>query len=175
MNRLLAAVVALSGCMVPRDAWNPRPVPPQVQADRAVHARTLPVPIERVFPRVIEVLLDAGYVVRSVDAPLGFVSFYNQWETTYDPIIGPTVVTQEGTLLFSSEGPATTRVRLSIITRSGRDLKLFPDPEEQAQIDRALLELIEKGLTAPARRTVRAMPLEPRSLPNGTAPPRPAA
>jgi hypothetical protein len=173
MIRLLAALVALSGCVIPPDDWNPRPLPAQAQAGRPNRSRALPVPIERVFPRVIEVLLDAGYVVRSVDAPLGFVAFFNQWES-HIPTEGPTVVSHEGTLLFYSEGPTTTRVRLSIIARSSRGADMFPDPKDQGQVEQALLDLLEKGLAAPARKNVRALPA-PRSLPSGTAPPRPSA
>jgi len=102
---LLAGV--LPGCVIPppvqvRSA--PAPTPEEITRIRALQTRLISAPIDSIFPRVIEILMDNDYVVRSVDAKAGFVSFYQQWS---DPSQAAANISQEGSILFTPAGKQT--------------------------------------------------------------------
>lgn len=78
---------------------------------RALQTRVIPAPLDSIFPRVIEVLMDNDYIVRSVDAQAGFVSFYQQWT---DAAQAAANISEEGSALFTSAGPGQTQVRVTL-------------------------------------------------------------
>src|SRR4051812_40902721 len=95
-------VLLLAGCEIPARAWAPPMGPPgRVVAERRARSRVLQIPMQAVFPRVLDVLLDAGCVVRAADRELGMVSFFRVWADHG----GAFTYSQEGTLLFRSERP----------------------------------------------------------------------
>ena len=87
----------------------PEPTREQVLALRASQTRVLSLPFDRVFPKVIDVLLDSGYVVLFADKDLGVVSFHQQWNDASQHTAN---ITQEGTAVFRSSGGDSTEVRL---------------------------------------------------------------
>ena len=89
----------------------PTPTPEQVAQVRAIQTRVIATPIESVFPKVIDVLMDNDYVVRSADAKLGLVVFYQQWTDTTQNSAN---LTQEGTALFKPVGASSTQVRVML-------------------------------------------------------------
>jgi len=123
---------------------------------RNIQSRTIAIRRDAVFPRVLEVLMDGGYVIRSANTDLGLVTFYQQWmdQTQHNANIA-----EEGSAIFSSAGPNQTRVRL-VISGSWQRLEVTgggfksPDsgmiggvlqsasPEEYAK----LMDLLERGL-----------------------------
>jgi hypothetical protein len=162
LPRMIAAC-ALAGCAMPpvqiRSA--PTPTDAEVAQMRGIQTRVISAPFDSIFPKVVDVLLDNGYVVRSTDSKLGFVAFYQQWT---DPEQYDAIIALEGDALFEPDGPASTRVRVALtggsqrleITGGGRhstDTGMVGKAEQSAAIDeyRKLLDALESGL-ASARR-----------------------
>ena len=102
-------ISALSGCVAPEIRMAPPPTPQQVALNHNVQVRAIAVPAERVFPRILDVLMDNGFIVRSANEKIGFVSFYQQW---HDVSQSNANITLEGSLLFKSAGPNSTEARV---------------------------------------------------------------
>ena len=159
---LLAA--ALGGCV-----WQPvelrsapEPSPPEIVQLRSIAGRTLAVKAETVFPRVIYLLMDYGYVVRAADKDLGFLSLYQQWN---DASQGDATITLEGTVMFRPAGADRTEVRLLLTSSwqrqrtSGGGGEAYPTVAMVSAVQqnatpgqyKTLLDILERGLTSPAR------------------------
>lgn len=110
---LMIAICMTAACRPPNPQVRsePAPTPAQLTQVRAVQTRVIPTPIDSVFPKVIDVLMDNDYVVRSADAKLGFVSFYQQWT---DSTQSGANISQEGAVLFKPAGPGSTQVRVML-------------------------------------------------------------
>lgn len=142
----------LVGCIPPiRVESAPAPSPERLEADRAMQTRLIQAPLDSVFPRVLDLLLDHGYQVRSVNRELGQVSFFQQWEDT-SQFVRPSLM-QEGTLLFRTDGSAT-RVRAMLSSRwesvmaSRGSVSTVSGVQQQSEPEqyRRLLDLLENGL-----------------------------
>jgi hypothetical protein len=103
------AIAVLSGCAVPVVRTAPPPTAQQLALNRQIQLRVIAIPIEKVFPKVLDVLMDNGFIVRSVNERTGFVSFYQQWS---DESQRNANITLEGSLLFRSVGPNSTQARV---------------------------------------------------------------
>jgi hypothetical protein len=114
------AISALSGCVAPEIRTAPPPTTQQLALDRQVQVRTIAIPAERVFPKILDVLMDNGFIVRSVNEKVGFVSFYQQWA---DQSQRNADITLEGSLLFKSTGPNSTEARV-VLTGSWQVLSV---------------------------------------------------
>jgi len=161
MKTLLAtlAVLGFSGCapLAPVQLRSaPEPSEQEMAQLRNIQSRTIAIRRDAVFPKVLEILMDGGYVIRSANTDLGLVTFYQQWmdQTQHNANIA-----EEGSAIFSSAGPNQTRVRL-VISGSWQRLEVTgggfksPDsgmiggvlqsasPEEYAK----LMDLLERGL-----------------------------
>ena len=75
-----------------------------------VQSRTLPIAPDQVFPRVLGVLLDMGYQIRSADRELMFVNIHRTWFD--ETLVARPELSMGATLLFEAAGPGTTRVRI---------------------------------------------------------------
>ena len=161
MKTLVAtlAVLGFSGCvpLAPVQLRSaPEPSEQEMAQLRNIQSRTIAIRRDAVFPKVLEVLMDGGYVIRSANTDLGLVTFYQQWmdQTQHNANIA-----EEGSAVFSSAGPNQTRVRLVIsgswqrLEVTGGGLKSTDSgmiggvlqsasPEEYAK----LLDLLERGL-----------------------------
>lgn len=146
----------LAACRVPSLKVRPAPLPTQAEVDalRVSQSRILEAPLESVFPKVLEVLLDAGYQIRCSDRTLGLVSVSQVWLDTSQMLDINQV--QEGTILFQAEGVQRTRVRVVL---SGKwEFRSTGGPksadamvsEVVQRADRSvhqhLLDVLEKGL-----------------------------
>ena len=101
---------ALEGCLPAVQVRSaPAPTPQEMVQIRTLQTRVIAASMDSIFPRVIEVLMDNDYVVRSVDAQAGFVSFYQQW---MDPSQAAANITEEGSILFTAAGSGQTQVRV---------------------------------------------------------------
>src|SRR6185369_12027874 len=103
---------ALLGCTV-ADPVQVRSAPQSTSQELATYrdlrTRVIATPLSVVFPKVIDVLMDNGYLVRSANETLGIVSFYQQWQ---DANQSGASISQEGSVVFRSAGPSSTEVRL---------------------------------------------------------------
>jgi hypothetical protein len=154
-----AALLAMVGC-VPLPPVQPRlapePTPQEITSTRATQTRVLAVGREAVFPRIVELLMDNGFSVRSANESLGIVSFYQQW---VDGGQSGAIISQEGTLLFKGTAPGHTEVR-ALLTQSWQRLEVtgggknvtthgmvggVQQNAEPAEYKK-LLDLLEKGL-----------------------------
>ena len=150
------AVSVLFGCAAPIQLRSaPEPSPQELAHLRNIESRTIAVQRGAVFPRVLEVLMDGGYVIRSANNDLGLVTFSQQWR---DQTQGNANIAEEGSAVFSSVGSNQTRVRLMIsgswqrleATGGGTTIdtgmvggaQLGISPEQYAR----LLDLLERGL-----------------------------
>lgn len=153
------AVLGFSGCvpLAPVQLRSaPEPSEQEMAQLRTIQSRTIAIRRDAVFPKVLEVLMDGGYVIRSANTDLGLVTFYQQWmdQTQHNANIA-----EEGSAIFSSAGQNQTRVRLVIsgswqrLEVTGGGLKSTDSgmvggvlqsasPEEYAK----LLDLLERGL-----------------------------
>jgi hypothetical protein len=152
---LLAACV---GCQGPVAVVGIAPVPPQAgqEAARTLQSRVLPIPVEKVFPQVLGVLMDLGYQVRSANRELGLINIYQSWRE--EAWSAQPTISLEASLLFQAEGPGATRVRMAAtggwnVLAVGRHAQgnvtgIQPalDPAEC----RRFLELLEQRLCQPA-------------------------
>ena len=155
---LVVLAVAVTGCVTPpvqiRSA--PRPLKQDLANVIAIQSRTLNIESNDVFPRVLTVLMNGGYIIRSANKELGYVSFYQQWN---DASQSGANITQEGTAIFSNAGPHQTSVRVAVTggwqrlqaTGGGPKstdfgmvggVQLSATPDEY----KGLLDLIEAGL-----------------------------
>lgn len=150
-------ITVLSGCAVPVVRTAPPPTTQQIALDRQVQLRVIAVPVESVFPKVLDVLMDNGFIVRSVNEKAGFVSFYQQWS---DKTQGNANITLEGSLLFKSAGPNSTQARV-LLTGSWQVVSLGYGDSANSMVGRvqqstpakeyaAVLDAIDHGL-APER------------------------
>jgi len=64
--------------------------------------------MESVFPKVLDVLMDNGFIVRSVNEKAGFVSFYQQWNDVSQHYAN---LKLEGALLFKPVDANSTQAR----------------------------------------------------------------
>jgi len=134
----------------------PTPTPEQVLQLRAIQTRVVAVPSDSVFPLVINVLMDNGYVVRSANAQLGLVAFYQQWT---DATQSDASLTQEGSILFTPAGPGSTQVRVMLTggwqqEDVGRQVSAMVGGVQQsaeAAEYKKVLDTLEAGLTSKAR------------------------
>jgi len=155
---LVVLAVAVTGCVTP--PVQIRSAPPPLKQDLAnviaIQSRTLNIESNDVFPRVLTVLMNGGYIIRSANKELGYVSFYQQWN---DASQSGANITQEGTAIFSNAGPHQTSVRVAVTggwqrlqaTGGGPKstdfgmvggVQLSATPDEY----KGLLDLIEAGL-----------------------------
>lgn len=155
--KTLCAILALAGtlaCTPIQIKSAPAPSPQDIVQSRQAQSRVLPVAASSVFPKVITVLLDNGYIVRSANEKVGLVYFYQQW---VDSSQANATLAMEGTLLFEPEGADATRARLLV---TGNWQAMGGGPKTSAEITGAqqnaspgeykkLLDLLEKGLAAP--------------------------
>lgn len=102
-------ITILSGCTVPVVRIAPPPTTQQLALDRQVQLRVIAIPVENVFPKVLDVLMDNGFIVRSANERIGFVSFYQQWKDTSQHNAN---ITLEGSIIFNPVGPNSTQARL---------------------------------------------------------------
>lgn len=108
------AIAVLSGCVIRPPAQirtAPLPTPQEIALKRQEQSRVIAVPLESVFPKVLDVLMDNGFIVRSVNEKAGFVSFSQQWQ---DKSWNGVNITIEGSLLFRSAGTNSTQVRVAL-------------------------------------------------------------
>lgn len=111
---------ALSACAaLPPVQIHSAPVPPaqEIAQIQEMQSRLLAIGSEVVFPRVLDVLMDNGYVIRSVDSKIGFVAFFQQWA---DPKQFGAIIALDGSAIFEPQGPASTRVRVILSGGSQR-------------------------------------------------------
>ncbi|MFN8012341.1 MAG: hypothetical protein U0P81_13310 [Holophagaceae bacterium] len=142
----------LLGCVpMPRIESAPRGAVMDAGHMRETHSRVLAVPRSAVFPRVLDLLLDQGYQVRSANEPLGFVAFHQQWVDRRQAT--KPILSLEGTLLFREEGTSRTRVRVEMTGRwevmsigetpsMVSEVVQTVDPQEY----RKVLDFLEQGL-----------------------------
>jgi hypothetical protein len=107
-------LLLLVGCQAlppPEIRSAPAPTLDQVLRTRAIQTRVVTMPTESLFPRVINVLMDSGYVVRAADAKLGLVSFYQQWT---DSTQANADIFEEGSMLLQPAGPGSTQIRVML-------------------------------------------------------------
>lgn len=151
----LIALLLLAGCATPPPQLHSPAAPPpeQIAAARSVQTRVIAVQFDAVLPRAIAVLMDNNFVVRSADAKLGFVSFYQQW---MDPTLAAASVTEEGTILFTPAAAGSTQMRV-MLTGSWHDLQVGESIQgskgesgksaEEVEY-RKILDMLQGGLTA---------------------------
>lgn len=111
--RVIACSLLLFGlaCQPPELRLPPAPEAARAEASRASQTRTWPLPISRVFPQVLEVLLDLGYHIQSVNKDVGHIAISQTWQD--DTLVGSPGQSLELTLLLTPESPTTTRVRVA--------------------------------------------------------------
>lgn len=149
----LFSIFVLAGCLQPpRIETAPMADPVDTARIGESHSRVLPISRSAVFPKVLDLLLDQGFQVLSVDEPLGLVSFHQQWvDRTQDT---KPILILEGTLVFREAAPGATKVRVEM---SGRSETLVAGkggavliPSVMQKVDgaeyRKLLDLLERGL-----------------------------
>ncbi|MGZ3699883.1 MAG: hypothetical protein ACXVCH_17455 [Bdellovibrionota bacterium] len=153
---------ALLGCTVVTPVQvrsAPQSTGQQLATVRALRTRVIATPLSAVFPKVLDVLMDSGYLVRSANETLGIISFYQQWQDTDQ---SGASISEEGTAVFRSAGPSSTEVRLILtggwqrVESSGGGVRNFStsalvggvqqhaDPREYKKV----LDLLEKGLSS---------------------------
>jgi hypothetical protein len=139
----------------------PEPSRQEISQLRNVQSRTISTKLDSVFPNVVYVLMDNGYVVRSANKDVGLISFYQQWK---DSAQSDANISQEGTAIFSASGPNSTDVRLTLtggwqrleISGGGPktiDTAMMAGVQQNipAQEYKKLLDVLEQGLTSPRR------------------------
>jgi len=116
------------------------------------------VPYESVFPSVLDVLMDNGFIIRSADKETGLVAIYQQWadESQHDAIIA-----LEGSALFQPAGSNATKIRLFLTGGSQRleitgggshstDSSMVGKVQQNTSSNeyKKILDLLESGLLA---------------------------
>jgi hypothetical protein len=157
----MIAICMTAACAPPPPVVHsaPTPTPEQLMQVRAAQTRVIPTPIDSVFPKVIDVLMDNDYVVRSADAKLGFISFYQKWTDTTQKGAN---ITLEGSALFKRATPGSTQVRVMLtggwqqlqVTGGGKNgvsSMVGAVADTRADDYTKLLDLLQGGLAAPPR------------------------
>ncbi|HEY4082818.1 MAG TPA: hypothetical protein VGM81_19195 [Burkholderiaceae bacterium] len=164
-NTLLAAatplllLLLLSACaQLPPVQLRSAPTPSaaDIAQLRAAQSRTLAVRREAVFPKVLDVLIDNGYLIRSASPEAGVVSFSQQWN---DPSQYDANITHEGTVLFEPVDAGHTKIRVTLsgswqrleVSNGGArstDTTMMSGVAQRTSVDeyKKLLDLIESGL-----------------------------
>lgn len=155
------ALGGLAACSQPEVRFRAAPRPSQGEAARLRQERTRVLAVEpaSIFPRILDLLMDQGYLVRSVDERLGFVAFFQQWR---DPSQGGANLIQEGTLLFTPMGDGSTKVRVMLTGSSQRlqgyasvrgdgSVVMLEAVRQDVGAEECLrvLDLVEQGLNGP--------------------------
>lgn len=111
--RVIACSLLLLGlaCQPPELRLPPAPEMARTEGSRASQTRSWPLPYSRIFPQVLEVLLDLGYHIQSVNKEVGHIAISQTWQD--DTLAGSPGQALELTLLFTEESPTTTRVRVA--------------------------------------------------------------
>ena len=123
--------------------------------------RTLALPRGQVFPKVVEVLLDMGYQVRSASADLGLVNLSRTW---YDETLSARpALTMEATLLFQADGQESTRLLVlptghwSVVSIGGKDSASATVTRAQPALDaravQPFMDELARRLVAPSPST----------------------
>jgi hypothetical protein len=86
---------------------------------RDLQTRTLPMPLEVIFPKVLAIMIDQGYLLHSIDKLNGMITFSQQWRETGPQ---PANITIRGTIFLSALEPAKTRLRV-MLTGNSRALR----------------------------------------------------
>jgi len=153
--------LALCGCVpLPPVQIRSAPLPSaqEVEQVRAGQTRVVAVPYDAVFPGVLDVLMDNGFIIRSADKATGLVAFYQQWADEWQH---GAIIAVEGSALFRPAGPDSTRVRL-ILTGGSQRLEVTgggPRSSDSSMVGSAqqnaspgeykkILEALEAGLVA---------------------------
>ena len=160
-----ATASALAACVQPTPVTlraAPTPTPDEVAQIRSAQTRSIQVPIESVFPKVLNVLMDNGYIIRSVDSRTGFVAFYQRWT---DSAQHNAIISMEGSAVFTSTGPNTTQIRVALTggsqlfqvtelgtPKSGPGYGMAGGAQQSADAYEIVrvLDLLQKGLQQPA-------------------------
>ncbi len=134
----------------------PTPSAADIAQLRAAQSRTLPVRRDTVFPKLLDVLIDNGYLIRSVSPEAGLVSFSQQWN---DPTQYDANITHEGTVLFEPVDASHTSVRVALsgswqrleVSGGGprsTDTTMMSGVSQRTSVEeyQKLLDLIEHGL-----------------------------
>jgi hypothetical protein len=106
---LLALALCL-GCQPPTVGLAPVPAPAKVEALRQSQSRVLPIPMGKVFPKVLGILMDLGYQIRCVDQGAGQINIYQSWKD--DTHMAQPDMSMEATLLFEPRDADSTSVRI---------------------------------------------------------------
>ena len=156
---LISLVIGLSlpGCSPLQVQVRSAPVPSEqdVIQSRSTQSRTVAVPRETVFPAILNIFMDNGFVIRSANGDLGLVSFYQQWTDTSQH---GACIELEGSAVFSAVGATKTLVRLvlsgnwQVMVNGGgpkSDVSTMVGGVQQstpAEEYKKLLDLLEVGL-----------------------------
>jgi len=154
------SLLGLAGCVPPDVTIHaaPEPTPQEVAIIHNNQIRIIPVAYDSVFPKALEILMDNGYLVRSVNEKMGIISFYQQWRDMNQS--GASIV-QEGSVFFKPTGTSSTQARLLLtgswqrVESSGGGIHssgtnaLVGQVQQNAQPEeyKKLLDLFEKGLS----------------------------
>lgn len=153
----MVVLMCLSACGTPVTPKFAPPAASQPAASGLESSRVIAVPYDSVFPRILDVLLDRGFLIRSANAELGLVSFYQQWVDNGQ--LGATITT-EGTILLHRTAAGTTQIKLAItgnwqmdsssIGKYGMQSSTVGGATQTTGNDqyRQMLDLIEQGLSA---------------------------
>ena len=120
--------------------------------------RTMALPRGQVFPKVVEVLMDMGYQVRSASADLGLVNLSRTW---YDETLAARPeLSMEATLLFQADGQGGTRLLMlptghwSVVSVGGKDSASATVRRAQPALDardvQPFLDELARRLAAPS-------------------------
>jgi hypothetical protein len=103
-------MIAMVGCSISAPLAFVPPGPAAAGDSNPVQSRTLLLPWNQVFPKVLDVLMDMGYQIRCADEGLGQVNIYQTW---YDETrAARPELSLEATLLFRPQRPGETSVRI---------------------------------------------------------------
>ena len=135
----------------------PTPSAANIAQLRALQSRTLSVRRDAIFPKVLDILIDNGYLIRSASPDGGLVSFTQQWN---DPSQYEANITHEGTILFEAVDASHTSVRVALSASWQRlevsgggprstDTAMMSGVSQMAPADeyKKLLDLLESGLS----------------------------
>jgi len=105
----IVVLIGMVGCEAPLQITSaPEPSYQELATSRAIQSREITVSSDLIMPKILEILYDAGYLVRSANSELGLVSFCQQ---RYDRQQIKSI-TMEGSAIFKSGGPNSTKVRV---------------------------------------------------------------
>jgi hypothetical protein len=127
-------------------------VPPPSAELLAVQSRVLSLPPAAVFPRILDVLMNEGFLIVSANRDLGLVTIHRQWDEQQGNV--HPLLSLDATLVFSAEGTDRTRVRAQIYggihaaAGSGKTYSTYDGApgDLKAGDYENLLDRVEKGL-----------------------------